>query len=139
MPVSLTVRVYFEAAHRLHNPERDADWNRERYGKCNNRYGHGHNYTLEVTVEGPVDPETGYIVDMKRLKAILAEVVVSDVDHRHLNHEVPWLEGIIPTAENLAVAFAGRIAPALPEGVRLVSVSVYETERNCATWRPDPS
>ncbi len=137
MPVSLTVRVYFEAAHRLHNPERDEAWNRETYGKCANPYGHGHNYTLEVTVEGPVDPETGYVVDMKRLKAILAETVVSEVDHRHLNHEVPWLSGINPTAENLAVAFARRIAPALPDGVRLTAVSVHETERNRATWRPD--
>jgi 6-pyruvoyltetrahydropterin/6-carboxytetrahydropterin synthase len=137
MPVSLTVRVYFEAAHRLHNPERDEAWNRETYGKCANPYGHGHNYTLEVTVEGPVDPETGYVVDMKRLKAILAATVVSEVDHRHLNHEVPWLSGINPTAENLAVAFARRIAPALPDGVRLTAVSVHETERNRATWRPD--
>ena len=137
MPVSVTVRVEFEAAHRLHNPERDEAWNRGTYGKCANPYGHGHNYTLEVTVEGPIDPETGYLIDMTRLKAILAETVVGEVDHRHLNHEVPWLAGTIPSAENLAVAFAGRIAPALPDGVRLAAVTVHETGRNRATWRPD--
>ncbi len=137
MPVSLTVKVYFEAAHRLHNPARDEAWNRSTYGKCNNPHGHGHNYVLEVTVEGPVDPETGYVMDMKRLKSLISETVVAHVDHRHLNHEVPWLEGLNPTAENLAVVFFRRIAPALPEGVRLAAVAVHETERNCATYRPD--
>lgn len=137
MPVSLSVKVYFEAAHRLHNPGRDEAWNRATYGKCNNLYGHGHNYVLEVTVEGPVDPETGYVMDMKELKRIISERVVAEVDHRHLNHEVPWLEGVNPTAENLARIFHQRIAPALPGGVRLAAVTVHETERNRATYRPD--
>jgi 6-pyruvoyltetrahydropterin/6-carboxytetrahydropterin synthase len=137
MPVSLSVKVYFEAAHRLHNPGRDEAWNRATYGKCNNLYGHGHNYVLEVTVEGPVDPETGYVMDMKELKRIISERVVAEVDHRHLNHEVPWLDGINPTAENLAMIFHRRIAPALPEGIRLAEVTVHETKRNRATYRPD--
>ena len=135
MSTSVTVKVYFEAAHRLHNPARDDDWNRRVYGKCNNLHGHGHNYVLEVTVDGEVDPETGYLIDMKVLKDAIREQVVQDVDHRHLNAEVPWLEGVIPTSENLARAFFGRLAGALPEGVRLASVTVHETERNSASYR----
>ncbi len=135
MSTSVTVKVYFEAAHRLHNPARDDEWNRRVYGKCNNLHGHGHNYVLEVTVDGEVDPETGYLIDMKELKDAIRERVVQDVDHRHLNFEVPWLEGTIPTSENLARAFFGRIADALPEGVRLACVTVHETERNSASYR----
>jgi 6-pyruvoyltetrahydropterin/6-carboxytetrahydropterin synthase len=135
MPSAVTVKVYFEAAHRLHNPARPDAWNHDVYGKCNNPYGHGHNYVLEVTVEGQVDPETGYLIDMKILKDILRRTVVSDVDHRHLNHEVPWLEGINPTAENLAIAFFDRIGPALPDGISLATVTVHETDRNSASYR----
>jgi 6-pyruvoyltetrahydropterin/6-carboxytetrahydropterin synthase len=135
MPTSVTVKVYFEAAHRLHNPARDDDWNRRVYGKCNNLHGHGHNYMLEVTVDGDVDPATGYLIDMKVLKDAIRERVVQDVDHRHLNLEVPWLDGIIPTSENLARVFFGRIADGLPAGVRLASVTVHETERNSASYR----
>jgi 6-pyruvoyltetrahydropterin/6-carboxytetrahydropterin synthase len=71
MSTSVTVKVYFEAAHRLHNPHRSDDWNRTVFGKCNNLHGHGHNYVLEVVVEGEVDPDSGYLIDMGRLKEIL--------------------------------------------------------------------
>lgn len=135
MPVSLSVKVYFEAAHRLHNPGQDENWNRRTYGKCNNRYGHGHNYVLEVAVGGELDPETGYVMDMTQLKDLLRRVVVDQVDHRHLNHEVSWLEGVNPTAENLATIFFHRLEPELPTGVRLEAVTVHETERNSATFR----
>ncbi len=135
MPVTLTVKLEFEAAHRLHNPSKPGDWNREQYGKCNNPHGHGHNYVLEVTVGGGVDPETGYIMDMKVLKDLIREVVVDQVDHRHLNLEVPWLEGVVPTAENLAAAFFRRIEEVLPVRVRLEAVTVHETPRNSATFR----
>ena len=135
MATSVTVKVHFEAAHRLHNPERPDDWNRRVFGKCNNPHGHGHNYVLEVTVAGAVDPATGYLIDMKDLKEILRKVVVNDVDHRHLNIEVEWLRGIIPTAENLARAFHDRIAAGLPDGIALAAVTLHETERNSATYR----
>jgi len=137
MPTSVTVKVYFEAAHRLHNPAQSDQWNREIYGKCNNPHGHGHNYTLEVTVEGPVDPEIGYLIDMKILKDILRERIIDEVDHRFLNIEVSWLEGIIPSAENLAQAFFDRVADRLPEGIKLSRVTVHETERNSATYQAD--
>lgn len=135
MPATVTVKLYFEAAHRLHNPRRDEAWNREVFGKCNNPHGHGHNYVIEVAVEGDIDPDTGYLVDMKILKDIVRRRIVNDVDHRHLNVEVPWLEGVNPTAENLARVFSERLAPHMPSGVRLAAVTVHETERNSATWR----
>jgi len=134
MPATVTVKVYFEAAHRLHSAEQSEEWNRSVFGKCNNPHGHGHNYMLEVSVGGEVDRETGYLIDMKALKDILRRVVVADVDHRHLNLDVPWLAGVNPTAENLARAFFKRIAPELPGGLRLTTVTVHETERNAATW-----
>lgn len=134
MAATVTVTVYFEAAHRLHNPARDEAWNRRVYGKCNNPNGHGHNYALEVTVGGPVEPDTGYLIDMKDLKDAIRRAVVDDCDHRHLNHDVPWLDGVIPTAENLAREFFGRIEGALPGGIRLDRVTVHETERNSASW-----
>jgi len=133
--IIVTVKVYFEAAHRLHNPDRPDDWNRRVYGKCNNPHGHGHNYVLEVSVEGEPDPETGYLIDMKDLKDVIQRTVVADVDHRHLNLEVDWLAGIIPTSENLARVFFKRIDAGLPERVRLAAVTIHETERNSATYR----
>lgn len=135
MATTVTVKLYFEAAHRLNNPARDDVWNREVFGKCNNLHGHGHNYVLEVAVTGEVDADTGYLVDMKVLKDIVRERVVRDVDHHHLNFEVAWLEGVIPTAENLARSFFERIAPGLPAGLALTAVTVHETDRNSATWR----
>jgi len=134
MATTVTVKVYFEAAHRLHNPGQPEDWNRRVYGKCNNPHGHGHNYVLEVAVTGQVDAETGYLIDMKELKAIIHRAIVDEVDHRHLNIEVPWLEGINPTAENLARVFFERLAPNLPAGIELSSMTVHETERNSATY-----
>ncbi len=136
MPTLVTVKVHFEAAHRLHNPAKPDDWNRRTYGKCNNPHGHGHNYALDVTVVGDVNPETGYLIDMKDLKDIIHRTVIADVDHRHLNIEVSWLEEVIPSAENLARAFFDRIQSGLPEGIGLEAVTVHETERNSATFRP---
>jgi 6-pyruvoyltetrahydropterin/6-carboxytetrahydropterin synthase len=135
MTTTVTVKLYFEAAHRLHNPVQSDDWNRRVFGKCNNPHGHGHNYVLEASVDGDVDPATGYLIDMKVLKDIIRRTVVDEVDHRHLSIEVPWLAGANTTAENLARVFFERIAPALPAGVRLAAVTVHETERNSASYR----
>ena len=134
MTTTVTVKVFFEAAHRLHNPAQSDEWNRRVFGKCNNPHGHGHNYVIEAAVTGEVDPETGYLIDMKDLKAVLNRAVVSEVDHRHLNIEVDWLSDIIPTAENLAREFFERVVPELPEGVELASITLHETDRNSATF-----
>jgi 6-pyruvoyltetrahydropterin/6-carboxytetrahydropterin synthase len=134
MATTVIVKVYFEAAHRLHNPQQSDEWNRRVFGKCNNPHGHGHNYVIEAAVTGEVDRETGYLIDMKDLKAILNQTVVDHVDHRHLNLEVEWLDGINPTAENLSRIFFGRVAPELPEGIELVAITVHETDRNSAMY-----
>ena len=135
MATTVTVKVYFEAAHRLHNPAQTDEWNREVYGKCNNPHGHGHNYVLEVSVEGEPNSDTGYLFDMKDLKEIIGQTVVAECDPRHLNIEVPWLAGINPTSENLARVFYDRIDADLPDEIRLAAVTIHETERNSATYR----
>lgn len=130
----VTRRVHFCAGHRLHNPALSEEENRQIYGLCNNPNGHGHNYDLEVTVEGEVDPETGYVMDLKRLKALLGEAVLGDLDHANLNVDVAWLEGVVPTTENLAVAIWRRLYERLGP-MRLISVRLWETERNMVEYR----
>lgn len=130
----VTARLTFSAAHRLHNPARDAEWNRRIYAKCDNPSGHGHNYAIEVSVEGPIDPETGMVIDLKRLKDLMRKYVVDRVDHTNLNEDVDFLRGIIPTAENLARAFWKELAPNIREG-RLYEIILHETERNSVRYR----
>ena len=99
------------------------------FGKCVNL--HGHNYTLDVVVAGKIDDASGYVMDLKRLSEVIDQQIIQHVDHRNLNTDVPWLEGLIPTAENLAVAFWERLQRELPEGL-LRSVRVSETDKNWA-------
>ena len=127
--VRVTRRVPFSAAHRLHNPEFSEERNREVFGLCNNPNWHGHNYELDITVEGDVDPATGYVLDLKRLRDVVEETVLVDVDHRNLNLDVPWMSGVIPSTENLVVALWNKLEPAVPEG-RLVRLVLWETPRN---------
>ena len=93
--------VEFASAHRLHREDWSEERNRDVFGKCANPYGHGHNYVLEVTVCGEADEETGMLVHFQSLKRLLHEEVVAPLDHRHLNHDVPFLAGVLPTSENL--------------------------------------
>ena len=129
----VTRRVHFNAAHRLDNPSFDAAWNQQTYGVCNNPYWHGHNYVLEVSVRGEPDPDTGYVVDLGALKKLLEAAVVAPCDHRNLNVEVPFLQGVIPSTENLVIAFWNEIAPRL-QGGTLHRVRLYESERNFAEY-----
>jgi 6-pyruvoyltetrahydropterin/6-carboxytetrahydropterin synthase len=132
-PSSTTVlvsrRETFNAAHQLRDPGLSEAENRRLYGKCANL--HGHNYVLEVVVAGQIDPATGYVLDLKRLSDVMSRQIIDDVDHRNLNTDVRWLEGVIPTAENLAVVFWERIRSELPAG-SLRSVRVWETDKNWA-------
>ncbi|NIP60980.1 MAG: 6-carboxytetrahydropterin synthase [Gemmatimonadetes bacterium] len=128
--VRVTRRVHFSAAHRLHREEWSDDRNARVFGACSNPNWHGHNYELDVTVEGEVDPETGFVMDLKDLKERVGDGVIEDVDHRNLNLDVPWMEGVVPTTENLVVAIWRRLEPRMPEGVRLVRLVLYETPRN---------
>jgi 6-pyruvoyltetrahydropterin/6-carboxytetrahydropterin synthase len=130
----VTARLTFSAAHRLHNPERDAAWNRRVYDKCDNPNGHGHNYAVQVSVKGRIDPETGMVIDLKKLKDIVRERVIYRVDHKNLNEDVDFLRGVIPTAENLARSFWQQLAPAISEG-SLYEVALQETEKNSVVYR----
>jgi 6-pyruvoyltetrahydropterin/6-carboxytetrahydropterin synthase len=132
--VRVTRRLHFSAGHRLHNSELSDEENRKIYGLCNNPAGHGHNYGLEVTLRGELDPRTGYVFDLKRLKDVVEEVVLGDVDHANLNVDVPWLEGVIPTAENIAVEIWRRLAAVLPQGM-LERIVVSESDRNLVEYR----
>ncbi len=125
----VTRRETFSASHRLHNESWSDEKNNEIFGKCNNPHGHGHNYILEVTVAGEIDPDTGYVIDTKMLKWIIRKYIIEKVDHKHLNFDVDFMQGVIPTAENIAVAFWNQIADKIPTG-KLYSVKLYETENN---------
>jgi 6-pyruvoyltetrahydropterin/6-carboxytetrahydropterin synthase len=128
--VKVTRRVHFSAAHRLGRDDWSAADNARVFGDCANPNWHGHNYELDVTVAGPIDPETGFVYDLKALRELVEQRVVDDVDHRNLNLDVSWLEGVNPTTENLVVAIWQRLAQALPAPVRLVRLVLWETPRN---------
>jgi 6-pyruvoyltetrahydropterin/6-carboxytetrahydropterin synthase len=132
--VYLTRRATFSAAHRLWSEALTEDENDALYEKCANPYGHGHNYTLEVALYGRPDPKTGMVLNLTDMKRIIQEHVLEWVDHKHLNYDVPWLEGIIPTTEMLVMAFWERLAGAFPEGL-LYEVTLHETENNRASYR----
>ena len=123
--VYLTRKCEFSASHYYHNPEFTAEENQRIFGKCANLNGHGHNYTLEVTVKGEVNPKTGFVVDLKELKEILNREVIEALDHRHLNKEVPEFFQQIPTTENLAIAIWNRLQGKL-RVAQLHRVRVYE-------------
>ena len=130
MPVvTVTRRLKFNAAHRVHNPALSDEENRATFGKCNNPHGHGHNYTLDVSVAGEVDPNTGYVFDLSRLKDLVTREVVDLVDHHNLNVDVSFMHDVIPTAENMIVQMwrilEGKIRPG-----RLVRLVLWETENN---------
>ena len=117
--VLLTRKIEFSASHLYHNPNLSTEENRRIFGKCNNPHGHGHNYTLEVTVKGPIDERSGFVIDLKQLKEIMNREVLEAFDHRHLNYEVPEFKQQIPTTENLAIAIWRRLEGKLDRGARL--------------------
>jgi 6-pyruvoyltetrahydropterin/6-carboxytetrahydropterin synthase len=127
--VLVSRRETFNAAHQLRDPGRSEDENQRLFGKCVNL--HGHNYALDVVVAGKIDDASGYVLDLKWLSDIMCRQVIQHVDHRNLNTDVPWLEGRIPTAENLAMSFWERLQHELPDGL-LRSVRVWETDKNWA-------
>jgi 6-pyruvoyltetrahydropterin/6-carboxytetrahydropterin synthase len=127
--VRIARRESFNAAHQLRDPRLTEAENQRLFGKCCNL--HGHNYVLEVVVAGPVDQSSGYVLDLKVLSDVIGRQIIRDVDHRNLNTDVPWLDGRIPTAENLALVFWDRLEKEFPDGL-LRSVRVWETEKNWA-------
>jgi 6-pyruvoyltetrahydropterin/6-carboxytetrahydropterin synthase len=128
--VNVTRKLDFSSAHRLFRPDWSEERNREVFGDCSNPHWHGHNYEIEVTVSGEIDPETGYVLDLKRLKSLVEELVIQDLDHRNLNLEVEWLRGVNPSTENIVVAIWNRLLPHIPEGAALRRLRLRETPRN---------
>lgn len=129
MKVAVFRKEHFNAAHRLNNPEWSEDKNREVFGKCANANYHGHNYELVVKLVGPIDPETGYVFDMKELSVLIKESVLKKFDHKNLNLDTDEFKDINPSAENIAVVIWNILRNQIEEKFEL-TVRVYETERN---------
>ncbi len=127
--VYLTRKEHFSASHRLHNPDWSDEKNREVFGKCNNPNGHGHNYKMEVTVVGSPSKETGMVMDLKKLSDIINEEIIDKVDHKHMNLDVDSLQGQIPTAENMAIAFWDILNNNIQSG-KLYAIKLYESDNN---------
>lgn len=133
MKVKVSRRAHFNAAHRLYHPHWNDEKNTEVFGKCNNPHYHGHNYELIVSVTGEIDPETGYVMDMKVLKDLIKAEVEDTLDHKNLNIEVPEFTRLIPTAENIAVVIWDKLRPHIPDS-KALEVTLYETPRNFVTY-----
>ncbi len=132
----LTRKVFFSAAHRLHNPVLSEEENKSLYGECNNPDGHGHNYTLEVTVRGKISDKSGMVIDLKVLKKIITEEIVKKVDHKYLNFDVDFMHDIIPTAENIVIQFWKILKKALSEqDAELYTLKLYETDNNIVVYK----
>jgi 6-pyruvoyltetrahydropterin/6-carboxytetrahydropterin synthase len=127
--VTITRRLRFNAAHRVHNPALSEEENQRLFGKCNNPNWHGHNYTLEVSVSGPVDPKTGYVMDLAAIRDVVTREVIDKVDHRNFNLDVEFMQGIIPTTENIVVEF-WRVIDPLIRPARLARLRLWETENH---------
>lgn len=134
MTVYVTKTAEFSAAHRLNNPELSPEENERIYSKCNNLHGHGHNYSLEVTICGEPDPRTGFLMDLKQLKELINNEIIEKVDHKHLNFDVPFLANVIPTVENLCIVFWNILAPKIPQG-RLYEITIAESATSRVSYR----
>ena len=132
--VTVTRRLKFNAAHRVHNPALSEEENERLFGRCNNPNWHGHNYTLDVSVTGQVSDRTGYVVDLGVLKGIVEKAVVDRVDHKNFNLDVDFMRGVIPTAENIVVAFWCALEPAVKPG-KLSKLVLWETDNNYVEYR----
>ncbi len=133
MKVTVSRKAHFNAAHRLYRKDWSEDQNKTVFGKCANPYYHGHNYELIVHITGQIDPQTGYVIDMKILKEIIKAEVEDKMDHKNLNEEVAEFENLIPTAENMAVVIYNWLKPHFDSAIAL-KITLYETPRNYVTF-----
>ena len=136
--IDVTRTIEFNAAHRLYNPEFSEEKNKRIYGKCSNAYGHGHNYELEITVSGNVDPATGFLLDMKELKKILEQEIMNRFDHKHLNYDVEELKDTVPSTEVLALTVWDLLEKTLQRytnnEIKLHEVKIHETSKNSVRY-----
>ena len=133
MKVKVSRKAHFNAAHRLYRPDWEDSKNSEVFGKCNNPNFHGHNYELVVSVTGEIDPETGFVIDMKVLKDLIKDKIEDAFDHKNLNIEVPEFQDLNPTAENIAVVIWNRLRPSI-EIDKELEIVLYETPRNFVAY-----
>jgi 6-pyruvoyltetrahydropterin/6-carboxytetrahydropterin synthase len=130
----VTKKMNFSAAHRLFNPRLDENENREIYGKCSNPHGHGHYYTLEITVKGEIDPKTGMVINVDTLEKVVCREIIDKVDHKNLNLDVDFLKDTIPTMENLVHTFWNILKDKIPEG-ELFEIKLHESDKNFVVYR----
>ncbi len=133
MPMEITRRACFCAAHRLVSPVLSEEENRQAYGNCNYEYGHGHNYVMEVSIEGMPDPKTGMIMNLAQLDDIIKREIIDHVDHHHMNFDVPFMKDIIPTIENMVIVFWNVLEPKITNG-KLKRIKLGETENNFVSY-----
>lgn len=133
MKVTVHRKAHFNAAHRLYRKDWDTAQNERVFGKCANPHYHGHNYELIVSVTGPIDPETGYVIDMKVLKDLIKQHIEEAFDHKNLNEQVVEFEHLIPTAEHIAVVIYNKLKPHLDKQLEL-GITLYETPRNFVSY-----
>jgi 6-pyruvoyltetrahydropterin/6-carboxytetrahydropterin synthase len=136
MKVTVHRKAHFNAAHRLYKKDWSFEKNEEIFGKCNNPQYHGHNYELIASVTGDIDPETGYVMDVKVLKDLIKSEVEDAFDHKNLNEQVPEFQNLNPTAENISVVIWNKLKPKLKQGHEL-EITLYETPRNFVTYKGD--
>jgi 6-pyruvoyltetrahydropterin/6-carboxytetrahydropterin synthase len=134
MTLTVSRKAHFNAAHRLYRPDWSDEKNREVFGKCSNPNFHGHNYELIASVTGPIDPETGFVIDVKVLKDLIKTQVEDAFDHKNLNLDVDDFSSLNPTAEHIAVAIYNRLKPHLKAGLHL-EITLYETPRNFVSYK----
>ncbi len=130
----VTRRAHFNAAHKLYNPLWSKAENEACFGKCANEHWHGHNFDLYVTIKGRPSADTGFVMDLKKLKVIIEQEVVEHLDHKNLNLDVPFLKDILPSVENVAVAIWDRLEPHLPADVKLHKIHLIETVNNSVEY-----
>ncbi|MBK42744.1 MAG: 6-pyruvoyl tetrahydrobiopterin synthase [Flavobacteriaceae bacterium] len=133
MKVTVSRRAHFNAAHRLYRPDWSNEKNETVFGKCNNPNYHGHNYEMIVSVTGKINPETGYVIDVKVLKDLIKSEVEENLDHKNLNLEVPEFKNLNPTAENIAVWIYDKLRVVINDDLEL-KVTLYETPRNFVSY-----
>lgn len=131
----LTRKESISSCHRLHSHQLNEEENKEIYGKCNNFWGHGHNYTVEVTVRGPLDPKTGMVMNISDLKVYMKNVLMDRLDHKNLDKDVPYFKNVVSTTENLAIYIYNELKKELPNPDLLYEVKIHETDNNIVYYR----
>lgn len=136
VPIGYLTRVEkFSAAHRLHSPHLTDEENKETYGKCNNFHGHGHNYTVEVTLKGPISEERGMVLNINDLKVYMEKAIHVPMDHKNLDKDVPYFANVVSTSENVAIFIWNNLKEIMKEPELLYEVKLFETDKNIILYR----